>query len=149
MNIQTAIKQMRVARNLGQISATVQSRTLRRLGYAPALALQAKIKAEETAPVPAELSNALLALGNLRNTVDNEVAPILKEKQDAEMLFECPAKLRKSLMECCVELVDTAVVNKPELTGEEYTPQWWKAAEVRERAARKAGNTSWESTFPL
>ena len=119
MNIQTAIRQMRVARRLGKISNEVQTRIMRRLR-----------------PRESELQwERLMAL---RASIERDIQPIIAAKRAAER--DC-FDIKYMVVESKAVPVAVAPTRKvkPALTGYEYTPAWWKEAEQRERAAKKAG----------
>jgi len=117
MNIQTAIRQMRIGRKLGKINNEIQSRIMRRLA-------------------PRESQLHWEALMRLRASIEKEIAPKLAALRQAEE--EC-FQIRFATPRRAAAVTVTAKVRKPKLTGYEYTPQWWKEAELRERTARKAG----------
>lgn len=118
LNINSAVRQMRVARKLGKISNETQTRLMRKL-----------------APRDSQLSWE--SMMRLRAQIERDIRPILQAKREAErdvfnVLFQVESNLKaKSFV--------SAKVKKKVLAGYEYTPEWWKEAEKRERAQRKAG----------
>lgn len=119
MNIQSAVRQMRIARKLGKISNEVQSRVMRRLA-------------------PRQMELNWEAMMRLRAQIERDCAPVLAAKRAAEA--DC-FQIKFKVTEGKATPVKVAPVRrrKQALTGHEYTPAWWKEAEQRERAAKKAG----------
>jgi len=131
MKIQSAIRQMRVARRLGKLSAEQAARLLRRLGHSYALSQHEKIKAEFLAPPSPEW----LEMMALRNDIEAEVLPTLEAARKADDLLNNPAERRKTFMDACLEEADSvsAKVEAPKLEGYEFTRAWWNDALKRER----------------
>jgi len=117
MNIKNISVQLKSARNAGVITPDTQLRVLRRVGVI------------NTQPVWAPL----LAL---RKAIEADVLPaLLKQREtDKEIFSEKYVEEKDEAQQ-----TTSAIVTKPVLKGHEYTPAWWKEAEKRERAARKAG----------
>lgn len=108
---------MRAARKLGKLSLEQQNRIMRRIQ-------------------PRESSLSWERMMALRAQIEREIQPILQANREAE--HECfQARFAKS--EPRKAVVAPKAKKKPALVGYEYTPQWWKEAELRERAQRKAG----------
>lgn len=140
MNIQTAIRQMRVARRLGKLSAEQASRLLRRLGHPAVVAQHKQFAAAMTAAPSPEAVQLWDKFMDLRNTIEAEVLPKLEAKRKADDLLFNPADRRKAytVMDACLDQAASVKVEAPKLEGYEFTPEWWKEAEKREREQRKA-----------
>jgi hypothetical protein len=125
LNIHSAIRQMRIARRLGKLSLDAQNRLMRRLAPRPEVLAWENMMA-------------------LRATIEKEIQPQLDAARQADDLLHNPAERRKvfTMMDACLEQAEFvfAKVKAPKLKGHEYTPAWWKEAEVRERSARKLAN---------
>ena len=137
MNIQHALRQLRIARKFGKISNEVQSRTLRRLGYAPALALGEKAKLAATVSTP-EWS----AMMGLLAAIETEIAPALEAKRKAErdcldIRYAGDSKRRVAKVAKAAP-----VVVAPVEVDYTCTPDWWKEQEKKERAEKKAATAA-------
>lgn len=119
MNIQSAVRQMRVARRLGKLSLDQQNRLMRRLAPRACVLRWERMMA-------------------LRASIERDIQPALMEKRKAEAEAFQVRFLVERANRPAVPTV-TVKVTRPALVGYEYTPEWWKEAELRERNARKAG----------
>ena len=117
MNIQSVLRQMRTARRLGKISNEVQTRLIRRL-----------------APRQSQLNWE--AMMRLRAQIEKDIAPIITARREVEAeCYQIPFRVERAAKATPVKI--TTRRPRQALTGYEYTPAWWKEAELRERAARK------------
>lgn len=80
-------------------------------------------------PVP-ETVALWQSLMGLRAQIDKEVFPMLLAQRQAER--ECFA-IQHVTMDRKARIVVSDKVTRPTLQGFEYTPEWWLAAEQRER----------------
>ena len=131
INLQAAIIQTRIASKLGKISGDTQNRIMRRLKHPAMLALQEDYKAELLAPMPPQWTGMM----DLLESIHAEIAPTIERLRSAEA-NEFPK---------CLTLDDTATMKRVTPTLADYddytlTPEWWKEAELRERAEKKAVN---------
>lgn len=131
IDIHKALAQLRIARKLGKISNEVQARQLRRLGYAPAIAIAdaAKLRAEQWQGM----------MGVLKS-IHAEIAPAIAAKRQAErdcfdVRYQDDSKRRVAKV---APVVPVAAPVKREVAGYEYTPAWWKEQERKERNELKA-----------
>ena len=136
MNIQIALNQMRIARRLGKISNEIQSRTLRRLGYAPAVAVS---DYRSPSALLAPPTPQWIAMMGLLESIKAEIAPMLEAKRQAErecydIRFAGDGQRKEKISKV------TPVVRPPkqDLLGYEYTRAWWDAMDLKEKADRMA-----------
>lgn len=112
MNIELAVKQMRIARKAGKISAEVQQKLMRRI-----------------APRQSQLNwEKMMAF---RAQIEREVAPVLEVKRKAE--FDELGVKYVPMMEKIQGFIPAALRRK-----QANDQAWWDAAELREREAKKA-----------
>ena len=135
MNITTALNHLRVARKLGKISNEVQTRTLRRLGYAPVVALSEKAKTIATVG-----SAEWRAIMDLRAAIEKDIAPQIEAKRKAErdcldIRYTGDAKRRVAKV---AKVAPVVVAPAPVTVDYTCTPEWWEAMEKKERADKKA-----------
>ena len=110
---------MRVARHLGKLSHEQQERIMRRISPRQSTLNWEKMMA-------------------FRASIEKEIAPQLAATRAAEAEADCFQVRSSTPSRKATSAFATLRVAKPVLIGHEYTPEWWKEAELRERAARKA-----------
>ena len=119
MNLHNALNQCRTARRHGKISSEVQQRTLRRL-----------LRGNQDAPEVITLRRwgSLMAL---RAAIERDVAPKLEELRKARwavLRFKDYAPAPEGRQEWGKR------TQAPPPIDPTLTPEWWRAAEKRERA---------------
>jgi len=115
INITTAVRQMRIARRLGKINNEIQTRMMRRLGFNRMAQWESMMR--------------------LRAQIERDIAPILTAKRAAEAEL-LQVKYKVTERKAPVKVAPRKV--KQVLTGYEYTIEWWKAMDLKEREDRKA-----------